>query len=601
MTKVTSLSLIRWAQTIQVAKTFDPFFVAYLVARGFPMHQILQLLPLQVLLSFPLSIPTGIFADRRSRKLSMAIGAGACTVSMLLYGLAPSLAGVICASLLASTGKNFFSGADGAMARQAHQSHHGTEWSSIYRKYVNTLDRWRGISEAAGCVVATILASTVGLTAVVWTQGLVYLSLFALTLFMAEPEKPDPLLAKLQVDDRYIRATAILSQVHPGIANAYSLLVLDPDWQPDQKIGDALEHLGLVAKLTDGRYKVTDPAKSGITLYPPPPDPTKERNRYVFYVVQLPPRSFPAVVLAVSAKQSPYAGSLRVLEPESFAKKWPTIRPNSGFGGAFVRTKGPARELTLDEHTEVLASVNRREIKRRRWSLVALLAAAGAVASFTAVTYRLAQVYYEQVRFEGHALPPSGFGWIWAAYLASLWTFGLGYKFTGRLGYRQALAALGVLTLVGAGCYAVFGLTTSIWGLLAILGLALVRSQESSLLTLFFNKLTSAERQAATLSTVKTIQDGLAAAILVGASLAQSTIGLTGAFIIVGAIHAVLIILALTVLGILYRVLPGSTPALAKGPAWATIAIIWPVRFSHLSSRCSAIRVRRSQKTTLNQ
>src|SRR5262249_39096363 len=136
-------------------------------------------------------------------------------------------------------------------------------------------------------------------------------------------------------------------------------------------------------------------------------------------------------------------------------------------GGPFTPVPGPARMLTPGEYEQRLEGIGRRAAMKRRWSLVLLIVAAGAIASFTAVTYRLAPLYYEAVRFNGSPLPAFGFGWVWWIYLASLWVLGLGHKWFGLLSLRKSLATLGGLTVLGGACYAVFGLVVSVWGLLA--------------------------------------------------------------------------------------------------------------------------------------
>jgi hypothetical protein len=101
---------------------------------------------------------------------------------------------------------------------------------------------------------------------------------------------------------------------------------------------------------------------------------------------------------------------------------------------------------------------------------------------------------------------------------------------------KWSLTALGVLAIIGGGCFVLLGLVTSIWGLVALPGLALVRVQETALFTKSFNALYGERRQAVVQSVVRMVQDGISAGMILLASWLAKTEGLQMQLIWVGLI-----------------------------------------------------------------
>lgn len=391
---------VTWAVVLERGRGFEPFMAAYLVGRNFTMRDIVVLLVVRQLLSFLLSIPTGIFADCTSRVLSLTIGAAACAAGMVVYGVSSSWGGILAASVLAGAGKNFFAGADFALAKALYQKDCGSGWST----QLLNLCRNQGLGEAGCCLAATGLAASIGISAVLWAQALVYLAVFALVMRVREPQPADD------------TSTA-------------------------------------------------------------------------------------------------------------------TVRPQPAASGQSTQSRSA----------------------RQRWSIVALISAMGAMASLTAVTYRITPLAYEQIRTAGKAMPASGFGCVWTIYLAATWLFGLGSSWVARISLQKSLALLMGLTLVGGVSLAGFGLTSSLWGLTGIFGLALVRVFETPLAHRLLGELTAERRQAATLSVLRTVQDGTAALMLLFLNWVQVTRGLRDAFILVGSANAGLALAALGLFACLFR------------------------------------------------
>jgi hypothetical protein len=557
MKKVMSLRRQRWARVLLYGNGFEPFLPAYLVARHFTAHEILMLLALRQFLSFPLSVPTGLFADRYSRTLSLAIGSGACGLSIAAYGLASTWAGILCASVAGSIGKNFFCGADGALARHTHQVFYRIDWRAHYHQYAATFVRYQGLGEAACCLVATALAINFGLMAILLAQGLAYAVVFGLVATLREPPPVDEntkLLSGLSVDPATVAASTLLHALDPGAAMALSLVAVDADYVPDREHAHRLESSGLASVEPDGRLTLNHALfEMSHEIRTKPPNERSLGRGKPCYVLQLPPSAFAPVILKVVEQERNGYTSLRILEPQEFAAKWPNISRAPLIGGPMIEVQGPARRLTAAEYDQQLVAFGKRQQQMSRRSLLALLIAMGALASLTAVTYRLGPLYYGFIRYHGRPLPPAGYGWVWSCYLASVWVCGLSYRWIGQLTLHRSLAVLVALALGGGACYVVFGLVGSIWGLSAMVGLAFIRALETALATKFLNRLSSGRWQAGTLSVMRTMQDSMAACTLLVASWLTAAYSFPVALVTVGVIHAVVAGVALGVLAYLYK------------------------------------------------
>jgi hypothetical protein len=558
MNTIKSLRQIRWARYLMASNGFDPWLPAYMVAHHFSPHEILILAAIRQGVGFPLMYPTGLFADKLSRKTSLIVGASLCLVSMGLFVQAATWTDMLVASLSGIVGKAFFSGADIALTRALYQKQHPQGWKDRLGLFTAHYSRYQGLTEAATAVVATLLAAGLGLWAVIAAQGAVYITVMVLVLTLHEPDKLSRDAENPQL--YHVDPTAInfefLARAHPAEAVALSLIVHDPEYIPAEEIVNSILKLELGTLRPDGGIaplqSLIKPTYSApVPIHPAGLRPIIRRKR-PFHVMQLPPTNH-FWVLEVAYKPRAESDSYRVLSPSDFRYRWQSIAPRPLVGGPWVKTRGPARKLKVDQYINMVSSLERREVRRKLWSLVALLLGTGAMNSLTATTYRVAPLYYESIRLHGHPLPAAGYGWVWAAYLASLWLFGLGYHRLNALSVGKRLWTITGLGILGGSCYAAFGLIGAIWGLAAILGLALVRAQEGTLLTAFFNDLSSSRNQATVMSVLRMVQDGIAAGALLLLSLWTHVHGLGTGLIWVGALHAATTCLAFGGLAWLYR------------------------------------------------
>jgi len=140
-------------------------------------------------------------------------------------------------------------------------------------------------------------------------------------------------------------------------------------------------------------------------------------------------------------------------------------------------------------------------------------------------------------------------GCLWAAYLLSVWVLGFGSGMLARVRGRWRLVVLGGLPLLGGLCYITFGLIASAVGLVSVLGLALMRAQEGALKTGLYKDVVNTDRRATVISAVMTVQNGMAAAVMLLAGRVVADHGLEAAMILIGGWHVLIGGVAVAVLG----------------------------------------------------
>jgi hypothetical protein len=227
MNYLASLRYLRWAQTLLRSNGFEAFMVAYLLARHFSASDILLLAGLRQLLGALLPVPTGMFADHCGRKLSLMIGGSGCFGSMAIFSLSANWACIVTASLVGWAGKDFFNGADNAVAGNlVYAENRHSDWRSRFSDYNVHQARQIGLGEAVTCIAATCIAMWFGLYAVIIAQGIVYLVTLVLILAIKEPppDTCEPCLGShgdpISHSSRLIRLAAYLIAI--GAINSMS-------------------------------------------------------------------------------------------------------------------------------------------------------------------------------------------------------------------------------------------------------------------------------------------------------------------------------------------------------------------------------------------
>jgi MFS family permease len=550
MSKLSGLSRLRLAQLLASCSGLDPYLAAYLLAWRMKPSEIALLLAARQATKFFLRMPASYFADRYSRKASMLIGVGGFAASMGLYGIASSWFEFLGASVLGGLGGNFFFGPDGALARALHREINPNDWKESHTEYVAKLGRQAALVEAAICVIATILESNLGIRAVITAQGAAYCVALALTLSLKEPSW----LSKAIDNGRYanLGPLALLQAmsadgIPTNAALTCYLAETEPDFEPSKAEIAQLESLGLGGIGPDGQFR--------LTIVPAiPKRRTAPRRKRGSHFVVAPlfmyglSRGFDWAVLKVrQERRRDGVVRFRVLEPRDLGAELITELT----AALLIPTKGPARRLDVsDDWREPGYDPIEREERMRSWSLAMIGATIGAIMSLTAVTYRMgplaATTYFN--------LSSVRIGGIWVAYLLAVLVLGAGHRRLGKLSLTKAACALGLLGLIGAGCYLILGLIGSVWSLTALLGLALIRGQESVFSTVFVNEYSSARNYSMVLSMLSTVQDGLAFVVLLGVSWILQSHSLGAAMVWVAAVHGVVAVITASALAYLQHI-----------------------------------------------
>ena len=102
--------------------------VIFLERHGLGAGDIFLLKAYLSLVTLLIELPTGIFADRYGRKLSLLIGGAASFTALATYACAESFSGFLAAELVLGVGTSFISGADSALLYDSlADSHEETE------------------------------------------------------------------------------------------------------------------------------------------------------------------------------------------------------------------------------------------------------------------------------------------------------------------------------------------------------------------------------------------------------------------------------------------------------------------------------------------
>jgi MFS family permease len=171
MSKISSLSQVRLVQLLATSNGLGPYFAGYLIAWHVTPSEIALLLAVSQVTKSVLRVPASFLAERCPRTLSLVVGTGACTASMVLYGLASTWSEFLIASLVAGVGNNLFSGPDSALVRVLHRRLYPDSWKKPYTEYVVELNSLRALVESVTCAAAAVLAFTLGIRAVIIAQG----------------------------------------------------------------------------------------------------------------------------------------------------------------------------------------------------------------------------------------------------------------------------------------------------------------------------------------------------------------------------------------------------------------------------------------------
>lgn len=134
---------------------FAPVMVLFWQKYGLNMAQIMTLQSIYAIGALILELPTGAFADRFGKKLSLSCGAGFFSLGLFIYGLSTNFWQFIIGELTCATGTAFISGADRAFL------HETLAFSGRQNEYKKTEGRARGLVQISQAV-SSILGSLIG-------------------------------------------------------------------------------------------------------------------------------------------------------------------------------------------------------------------------------------------------------------------------------------------------------------------------------------------------------------------------------------------------------------------------------------------------------
>ncbi len=161
-----------------------PIIVLFFKENGLSMKEILLLQSLFSIVVISLELPTGRFADRVSRKISILIGGIMATIGYILYSLSYTFWGFLCAEAILGVGLSFVSGADSAMLYDTLLER---EAESEYKKVQGKSDSVGMISEGVTSIIGGALALISLRFPLYWDAGLTFL-MVPLALTLAEPK-----------------------------------------------------------------------------------------------------------------------------------------------------------------------------------------------------------------------------------------------------------------------------------------------------------------------------------------------------------------------------------------------------------------------------
>lgn len=162
-----------------------PTQVLFFRSCGLTLAQIMLLksaLSISVML---LEVPTGYFADRYGRRLSIRFGGLFSLIASACYFLFPVFPGFLAAELLFGVGVSFISGADSAFVYDSLAEAGST---ARYPRAESILSSLSGFAEAGGAIIGGLLAAR-SLLVPYYVQTVIYAVFIALSFRLSEPPR----------------------------------------------------------------------------------------------------------------------------------------------------------------------------------------------------------------------------------------------------------------------------------------------------------------------------------------------------------------------------------------------------------------------------
>lgn len=150
---------------------FAPICMLYPLRRGFDMTDLAMVISVLFLVQLAAEIPTGIVADRFSRRGSIAIGQGLNALAMVLIVLADTFALLTCAFVLLGLGSAFNSGSMSALVYDALKVEGQDE---SFQHIFGTGQSIGIVSQVIGSATCGLVSSQFGMVPVLWISAASY-------------------------------------------------------------------------------------------------------------------------------------------------------------------------------------------------------------------------------------------------------------------------------------------------------------------------------------------------------------------------------------------------------------------------------------------
>lgn len=197
---------VRWG-------TLLPIFAIYFIDRGISLTGFMLLMATLNLSSITSELPTGLFADRFSRKWSICVGSLIGCVGVVCFVFAVDYAVFMLGFILVGVGAAFASGADMALFYDSIKGagHEGRAQTLLGRALAI-----ENISMVGGTLITGVIASQTGLTGPFWASAAALITAAGIALWFVEPDierdrptsaQPAAFRERARVYFRHLRAT----------------------------------------------------------------------------------------------------------------------------------------------------------------------------------------------------------------------------------------------------------------------------------------------------------------------------------------------------------------------------------------------------------
>jgi MFS family permease len=178
------LRRLLWYRALAFSNIYTLYWTIYITAElHAPLFRALQVVSAGNLLAIFLEVPTGWFADRFGRKISLVLSSSCCIAGLCMYATATSVGAYLMVGIaIAQTGWSLMSGADKALAADYYQERYGPAYEAKFKEFTPVLTDNLSQGQAAGSLIGALLAVTLGLHATIWGQVAAYIVMLGLAL-----------------------------------------------------------------------------------------------------------------------------------------------------------------------------------------------------------------------------------------------------------------------------------------------------------------------------------------------------------------------------------------------------------------------------------